>query len=108
MSRPIPNRSIYCLRCKKQTISKNVYLHEQEHPKKKDEILYRLTGTCSVCSGGLSQFVSNKTGGCFMNDLLNSGKLPELHLPGHNYTGPGTILKERLLRGDKPVMESTT
>jgi len=38
-----------------------------------------------------------------MNDLLNSGKLPELHLPGYNYCGPGTKLTERLERGDKPV-----
>ena len=26
----------------------------------------------------------------------------ELHLPGHNYTGPGTKTYERLARGDKP------
>ncbi len=35
----------------------------------------------------------------------NAGKLPELHLPGHNFTGPGTRLKERLLKGDVPVKE---
>ena len=28
--------------------------------------------------------------------------MPELHLPGHKFTGPGTKLKERLLKGDKP------
>ena len=27
----------------------------------------------------------------------------EWHLPGHNFTGPGTRLKERLERGDEPV-----
>jgi len=31
--------------------------------------------------------------------------LVKLHLPGHNFTGPGTKLKERLLRGDAPVKE---
>jgi len=29
--------------------------------------------------------------------------LPELHLPGHNFTGPGTQLRKRLARGDQPV-----
>lgn len=27
----------------------------------------------------------------------------EMHMPGMNYCGPGTKLKERLARGDKPV-----
>jgi hypothetical protein len=27
----------------------------------------------------------------------------EVHLPGYNYCGPGTKLKQRLARGDKPV-----
>ena len=27
----------------------------------------------------------------------------EYHLPGHNFTGPGTQLKYRLERGDQPV-----
>lgn len=27
----------------------------------------------------------------------------EWHLPGHNFTGPGTRLEERLERGDEPV-----
>ena len=26
-----------------------------------------------------------------------------MHLPGHNFTGPGTKLRERLLKGDKPI-----
>lgn len=40
------------------------------------------------------------------NSLLNRiiNTLPfELHLPGYNYCGPGTRLKERLARGDKGV-----
>lgn len=37
-----------------------------------------------------------------LNSLIN--KLPvELHLPGYNYCGPGTKLKDRLLRGDKGI-----
>lgn len=27
----------------------------------------------------------------------------ELHLPGHNFTGPGTQLEMRLERGDQPI-----
>jgi hypothetical protein len=27
----------------------------------------------------------------------------EYHLPGHNYTGPGTEFKKRQARGDKPI-----
>jgi len=27
----------------------------------------------------------------------------EFHLPGHNYTGPGTQYEKRKARGDKPV-----
>ena len=35
------------------------------------------------------------TGGSFLNTLVN--KLPfEMHLPGHNFTGPGTKLYKRL------------
>lgn len=41
-------------------------------------------------------------GGGLVNSLINS--LPfELHLPGYNYCGPGTRLRERLLRGDKGI-----
>ena len=29
----LPNRSIYCLRCRKKTLSTNVQLHEQNRPK---------------------------------------------------------------------------
>lgn len=37
-----------------------------------------------------------------VNNLINN--LPfELHLPGYNYCGPGTRLRERLARGDRGV-----
>lgn len=39
-----------------------------------------------------------------LNGLIDN--LPvELHLPGYNYCGPGTRLKQRLLRGDKGINE---
>ena len=43
-----------------------------------------------------TQFIkSDATGGSFLNSLVN--KLPfEMHLPGHNFPGPGTKLYKRL------------
>lgn len=35
--------------------------------------------------------------------LKGRGFKGEFHFPGHNFTGPGTNLEERLRRGDKPV-----
>ncbi len=45
------------------------------------------------------------SGARVVNDLLNSKILPELHIPGHKFTGPGTKVKDRLLKGDVPVNE---
>ncbi|KAL4083525.1 hypothetical protein QTP88_028841 [Uroleucon formosanum] len=45
---------------------------------------------------------SVKTGKIFVNFLINS--LPfEAHVPGYQYCGPGTKLKNRLDRGDKGI-----
>lgn len=45
---------------------------------------------------------SKKRGTGIVNTLIN--KLPvELHIPGYNFCGPGTRLKERLARGDTGV-----
>ena len=43
-----------------------------------------------------TQFIKrDATGGSFLNTLVN--KLPfEMHLPRHNFTGPGTKLYKRL------------
>ena len=104
-------RSIYCLRCRKKTLSTNVQLHEQNRPKGGEGKQYILKGMCTVCNSKQSRFVSGstnlqlRTGHGVVNDLLNSKILPELHIPGHNFTGPGTKVKERLLKGDNPVNE---
>jgi hypothetical protein len=66
---------------------------------------------CTVCNSKQSQFVSASVGhGVVMgrgvvNNLLNSKLLPKLHIPGHKFTGPGTQVKGRLLKGDVPVNE---
>ena len=50
-----------------------------------------------------TQFIKrDATGGSFLNTLLN--KLPfEIHLPGHNFTGPETKLYKRLNPDGTPI-----
>ena len=49
-------------------------------------------GQCITCGKNKTQFVKKEVaGGSFLNTLVN--KLPfEMHLPGHNFTGPRTKL----------------
>ena len=50
-------------------------------------------GYCAVCGTVKTKFMKSGTG--IFNKVVN--KLPfELHLPGHNFTGPGTRLDKRL------------
>ena len=51
---------------------------------------------CVTCVQIKCQFVRKDVAdGSFLNSLVN--KLPfEMHLPGHNFTGPGTKLNKRL------------
>ena len=52
-------------------------------------------GTCVVCGTTKTQFIKAQKGGSLLNKAINN--LPfEMHLPGHNFTGPGTKLKKRL------------
>ena len=53
-------------------------------------------GQCVTCGKIKTQFIKKGTaGGSFLNSLVN--KLPfEMHLPGHNFTVPGTKLNKRL------------
>ena len=85
---------IYCVKCRRKTDT----LGLRDSISKNNRAM--VTGRCAVCNIKKTLFI--KKGG-FVNTLLNSGWLPELHIPGHSYTGPGTKLKERLLRGDKPI-----
>lgn len=45
-----------------------------------------------------------KKGKGFLNNAINHLPL-EIHLPGYQYCGPGTKLKERLKRGDSGINE---
>ena len=53
-------------------------------------------GQCITCMKTKTQFVKKEVaGGSILNTLVN--KLPfEMHLPGHNFTGPETKLYKRL------------
>ena len=77
---------MYCLRCKRITKTDNITSVTSRNGRAMKR------GACCVCGKTKAQFV--KCGGLF-NTMLS--KLPfELHLPGHNFTGPGTRLDRRL------------
>jgi len=79
---------IYCVKCRKFTETIDV---KQETTKNNRQMLQ---GICVVCGIKNSKFV-NASGNGFINDTINS--LPfEMHMPGHNFTGPGVKLNKRL------------
>ena len=52
-------------------------------------------GMCVICGSIKTQFIKAQEGGSLLNKFINN--LPvEMHLPGYNFTGPGTKLKKRL------------
>ena len=52
-------------------------------------------GICAVCGIVKNQFIKTPKGGSLLNKRINN--LPvEMHLPGANFCGPGTKLKQRL------------
>ena len=86
---------MYCVKCKKQTETSNIQHVTTRNNRR------MLRGNCVVCGKVKTQFTKSKEGGSdtsgagFVNSLIN--KLPfEMHLPGHNFTGPGTKLNKRL------------
>ena len=81
---------MYCVKCKKTTNSLNELVIETKNNRRMKR------GTCVVCGKNKTQFVKSSKGGMYtLNKMINS--LPvEIHLPGHNFTGPGTKLNKRL------------
>ena len=59
-------------------------------------------GRCVTCGKIKCQFIKkDASGGSFLNTLVNN--LPfEMHLPGHNFTGPGPKLYKRLIPDGTP------
>ena len=81
---------MYCLKCRRVTETENIATATS----KNGRLMRR--GQCITCRKTNTQFIKrDATGGSFLNSLVN--KLPfQMHLPGHNFTGPGTKLYKRL------------
>ena len=80
---------MYCVKCKKRTETTN------EQTTKTKNNRHQKRGTCVVCGTTKTQFIKAPTGGSLLNKAINN--LPvEMHLPGHNFTGPCTKLNKRL------------
>ena len=80
---------MYCVKCKKATDTSDVQFAVSKNGRNMKR------GTCVICGTTKTQFIKAQKGGSLLNKAINS--LPfEMHLPGHNFTGPGTKLKKRL------------
>ena len=81
---------MYYLKCRRVTETENITTATSKNGK----LMRR--GQCITCGKTKTQFIKRDvTGRSFLNTLVN--KLPfEIHLPGHNFTGPGTELYKRL------------
>ena len=98
---------MYCVKCRELTDTYDLETLVTKNGRNMKK------GKCSVCGSTKTQFVKKVTsfqgsvgrgrtlapcnveGKGFVNNLIN--KLPfEMHLPGHNFTGPGTKLNKRL------------
>ena len=81
---------MYCFKCRRVAETENITTATS----KNGRLMRR--GQCVTYGKTKTQFIKrDATGGSFLNTLVN--KLPfEMHLPGHNFTGPGTKLYKRL------------
>ena len=76
-----------CVKCRKHTETLQITTFTARNGR-----LMR-KGICADCGKAKTQFI--KTGSVLFNKAMS--KLPfEMHLPGHNFTGPGTRLDRRL------------
>ena len=76
---------MYCLKCRRVIETENITITTSKNGR-------LMSGGQGITFGKTkTQFVKKgPAGGSFSNTLVN--KLPfEMHLPGHNFTGPGTI-----------------
>ena len=74
---------MYCVKCKKIIYTSGI----QFAVSKNERNMKR--GTCVICGTTKMQFIKAQEGGSLLNKAINN--LPfEMHLPGHNFSGPGT------------------
>ena len=78
---------MYCVKCKKATDTSNVQFVKNGRNMKR--------GMCVICGTTKTQFIKGQEGGSLLNKAINNLSF-EMHLPGQNFTGPGTKLKKRL------------
>ena len=77
---------MYCVKCRKATDTSDVQFTVRKNGRnmKREK--------CVICGTTKTQFIK---GGSLLNKAINN--LPfEMHLPGHNFTGPCSKLKKRL------------
>ena len=86
---------IYCLKCKTKTDT----LEIKQSKTRNNRLM--LQGKCVLCGTTKSRFISAKQEGKGLADKLIN-KMPEMHLPFHNYTGLFTKLNKKLDSSDKP------
>ena len=80
---------MYCVKCKKRTDTTNERITTTKNNR------HMKQGTCVICGINKTQFTKAPEGGSLLNKAINN--LPfEMHLPGHNFTGPVTKLNKRL------------
>ena len=80
---------MYCVKCKKATDTSNVQFAVSKNGRNMKR------GRCVICRTNKTQFIKAQKGGLLLNKFINN--LPvEMHLRGHNFTGPGTKLNKRL------------
>ena len=80
---------MYCVKCKKATDTSNVLFAVSKNGRNMKR------GTCVICGTTKTQFIKAQKDGLLLNKAINN--LPfEMHLPCHNFTGPGTKLKKGL------------
>ena len=79
---------MYCVKCKNATDTSDVQFVVSKM--KKHE-----RGTCVIFGTTKARLFKAQEGGSLLNKVINNLSF-EMHLPGHNFTGPGTKLKKRL------------
>ena len=78
---------MYCVKCRKATDTSDMQITVSKNGRNMKQ------GKCVIC--GTTRFIKTQKGGSLLNKAINN--LPfEMHLFGHNFTGPGTRLKKKL------------
>ena len=81
---------MYCLKCRRVTETENITTVTSKNGRLMRRGLYVTRGKIKC------KFVKKEvSGGSFLNSVVNKLRF-EMHLPGHNFTGPGTKLIKRL------------